>query len=453
MDTTQDLLAKAKAMLAQTSAQGTQQFAGSSYDTGFTQAQAPTSPAAIVPLPSAQMPNNTPTTGNTSGATATTAAATTQIDAMQKYFEDQMKLAKEQADALQTQQDQNKSFLSNLISSTPSTSQTRADAYSQIGIDPSQYFADQKSRITEIDTLNQEYNKFKAEADQQKAQLIGQGRGIPMDLLNNQAAQIDRNAAPRLNMLSANINSKAAVLQSLQGNFNEARSFVNQAVEDATADTKFKFDTIKTFYDMNQDSINRLDTKYQNALQSSMELAKFKYEEDLSNKQYAGDAMIKYNSMGAGITINDTPGVVAQKIASVGGELGYLSEKKTVTTTPKSTGVKFTNAQILNGSENSGLPTDEFKQLPEAVQNFFVNAPQKDIDDLTQLMQNVVDETQDIAEATEVINSFAVSKSVKDYFISLLPQQPTKETNSSPGFFETVGIGAADIWNRLQFWK
>lgn len=265
---------------------------------GLPQATAPSSVANVNPLASAQLPTNTPSTGNVSNAVATNSGASTQIDAMQQYFKDQADLAKQQADALQSEQSNAKKSVLDIFNSTPSATESRANAYQQIGIDPSQYFADQKSKIAEIDTLNQEYSSIKSAADQQKAQLIGQGRGIPTDFLNNQAAQIDRNAAPRLNMLSANINSKAATLQALQGNFNEARSFVDQAVQDATADTKFKLDTIKTFYDMNQDTISRLDTKYQNALQTSLGLAKDKYELELQTNSEVGDLMLKYPNAG-----------------------------------------------------------------------------------------------------------------------------------------------------------
>ncbi len=271
---------------------------------GLPVATPPTSTAGVNPLPSVNMPTNTPTLGNTSNASAMNSGMDAQIQAQTKFFEDQMKLAKEQADALQKQQEQNKSFLQNLVSNTPSTAQTRANAYQDIGIDPAQYFADQKSKMAEIDTLNQEYSALKAQAEQQKASLLGQGRGITTDFLNNQAAQIDRNAAPKLNMLSANINSKAAVLQALQGNFNEARSFVNQAVEDSTADLKFKFDTATTFYNMNEDAISRLDTKYQNALSGYLDSTKTAYENARADKQTIGELMVA--NPGAGITMNDS---------------------------------------------------------------------------------------------------------------------------------------------------
>lgn len=280
---------------------------------GLPVATAPTSTAGVNPLPSVNMPTNTPTLGNTSNASAMNSGMDAQLQAQTKFFEDQMKLAKEQADALQTEQNNAKQSILDIFNTTKAQSQTRADAYSEIGIDPKQYFADQKSKMAEIDTLNQEYNALKAAAEQQKAGLLGQGRGITTDFLNNQAAQIDRNAAPKLNMLSANINSKAALMQAAQGNFNEARDFVSQAVEDATADKKFQFDTAMTFYNMNQDSINRLDTKYQNALNSYLDSTKTAYENARADKTAIGNLMLEYPK--AGIGLNDDVFSAQQKAA------------------------------------------------------------------------------------------------------------------------------------------
>lgn len=259
------------------------------------------------------MPNTKISSGNTSDATSLTAGAATQIDTMQKFFTDQANLAKQQADALQSNADNAKSSILSIFNSTPTSAQTRADAYAKIGIDPATYFADQKTKITEIDSLNKEYNAVKAAADQQKAQLTGQGRGITTDFLDNQAAQIDRNAAPKLNELSANINSKAAVLQALQGNFNSASNLVNQAVADATADTKFKVDSLTTFYNMNKDSITRLDTQYQNAITQAVSLAKTQYDEQVQEKKTVGELMVNPIYAGAGIKITDSVDTARQK--------------------------------------------------------------------------------------------------------------------------------------------
>lgn len=265
-------------------------------------AVAPTNVKDINQTGTPTLPSTTPSNGSTTG-----------IGALTDYYKSLFDTATKQASDAQTQRDQaltqqkqqTSGFLSNLMNAK-SASQTRSDAQAQTGIDPNSYFAEEKAKITELGSLNEEYNSFKAQVDQQKAALQSQGRGIPIDLLNNQAAQIDRNAAPRLNLMSANINSKAATLQASQGMFSEASKYVEQAVTDATADLKFNADMYKTFYDQNQSIIDSLDNKYKEALTTATTTAQNAYTLALNEKKSVGELMINPDYAGAGITITDS---------------------------------------------------------------------------------------------------------------------------------------------------
>lgn len=241
------------------------------------------------------LPSTSPTFGNTEGAAAANAGISAALETQMKAYEKQL------ASAEREQEKTSKSLLS-FLSNSPSQTDIRADAYKDTGIDPSQYFADQKKRIAEIDSLTQAYNAQVAARDAAIAQSYD--KLASNSFINNQIGQIERNAAPRLNQMSANINSKAAVLQALQGNFAEARSFVNQAVEDAVADRKFKLDLFTTMYQMNEDKINRLDDKYQTAFKYSMDIAQREYDAAREEKMAVGELMLKYYE--SGITINDT---------------------------------------------------------------------------------------------------------------------------------------------------
>ena len=190
--------------------------------------------------------------------------------------------------------------------------ETRANALEDTGIIPAEYFADQKSRITEIESLTTEYNAVKAARDQQIAQT--NDKLGSMNFINNQIAQIERNSAPKLNEISANVNAKAATLQALQGNFAEARQYADQAVADATAEQKYQFDLFSTFYQINQDQIERLDSKYQNAFNQSLQLAQQEYENARQDKQAVADLMLQYYE--SGININDTLDQALQKIGA-----------------------------------------------------------------------------------------------------------------------------------------
>lgn len=275
-------------------------------------------PITSVGLPQAQAPTNAgdvKTTGSITlpdGSSPTTGSNST-VDGMVKYYQSLFDTATQQQKDIQTQKDaalqqqktQTQPFLDKLLGAK-APSQVRADAQTTTGVDPATYFADEKAKIAEIGSLNEEYNAAKANVDQQVADLTGQGKGIPLDLLNNQAAQIQRNAAPKLNQLSANINSKAAVLQASQGMFSEAQNYVNQAVTDATADLKFNSEMYQTFYDNNQNVIDGLDTKYKDALASAKDDAEKAYSLAHADKTVVGALMINPDYAGAGITINDS---------------------------------------------------------------------------------------------------------------------------------------------------
>jgi len=224
----------------------------------------------------------------------------------------------------QARQQESQSMLSKLMGSTTSPSEARTAAQNETGINPANYFAEEKAKIAEIEVLTQEYNSVKAAMEQQIAGSYD--KMASNNFISNQQAQITRNAAPKLNMLSANINSKAAVLQALQGRFNEAQNYVNQAVQDATADTKYQMDIFSTFYQMNQDSINRLDSIYQDSFKISMDLATTAYEQQYAEKTEIGKLMM--DNPKAGISITDSLASAYAKVANSGGSLAYQQQQR-----------------------------------------------------------------------------------------------------------------------------
>jgi hypothetical protein len=300
--------------------------------------------ADVRSTPSIKLATGTPTYGNTSNATAMTAGQSTFLEEQQKLIADQEAKAtkREELRSKETQ-----SLFSKLTSSLTSPLQARQDAQEETGIVPGEYFADQKARISEIDSLNQQYNSLVAQKDKALSQAYD-AYGTN-SFIDNRRAQIERNAAPQLNMLSANINSKAAVMQALQGNFREAQSFVNQAVQDATADSKFKYDLFQTTYDMNTDLWDRMDSIYSETFKNSVDLAKTKYEQEVADKTIVGDLMIKYNSLGAGINITDTAEEARAKAAAVGGDLALMERGEAISAKYAASGGSggLTTSQLL----------------------------------------------------------------------------------------------------------
>lgn len=278
----------------------------------ITPASAPTNAGVMSEgITSVNVPNTSYSTPGISSATAATLAYQTMLDqlfAQQKDYQTQLQ-------AEQANQAQTKSTLASFLTGAKTPQQARDEAYGQTGINPTNYFAEEKAKITEIASLTEQYNALKAQRDQQIA-ATGDKMGS-MNFINNQTAQIERNAAPQLNELSANINSKAAVLQALQGQFNEAQSFVNNAVNAYTADYEFKLNALKTFYDMNQDTIKNLDSKYQSAFNTALQLAQNEYTRANTEAKEVGQLMIANPK--AGISISDSLNTAYAKVAANGG--------------------------------------------------------------------------------------------------------------------------------------
>lgn len=268
--------------------------------------------AAQMNTTTAPAPTPTATTAPTSNKLA---PDTTESDA-----------AKKKLDAAEAQAAQDRSAIQNFLMSQQDTAEIRADAWGDLGVSPEKYFAERKAALAEIGSLTETYNNIVAAKDQQIAQSYD--KLASMNFINNQIGQINRNAAPELNRISAQINAKSAVMALMNEDFQLASQLVGQAVEDSLADRRFKMEGMMMLYDMNQDVINRLDSRYQNALNRSIEMAQFEFEQAKEEKNVLRELFLKYPTAGIDI-YNDSveealvkaqgPAGVAYNMALYGG--------------------------------------------------------------------------------------------------------------------------------------
>lgn len=241
--------------------------------------------------------------GNTTNASATASGMGTYLDTQLQAAKDEaQRKADLEALIAKTQSGQQESsFLAKLLGSK-SPDQARSDALAQTGIDPQQYFAEEKMKIEKIGVLKKEYDTTKATmtAEIQAAT----DRLASTGSISRQQAAIERKYAPTLNRMSAEINAEAAVLEALQGRFNEAQNFVNQAVQDATATTKFNYDMYSTFKTLNEELFEKLDEPYKKAYDSKLRMLEDDYNREKNEKTQVGTLMV--NNPQAGIKITDT---------------------------------------------------------------------------------------------------------------------------------------------------
>lgn len=260
-------------------------------------------------VPSVNLPTGVDSTfGNVSNASAATASYQKMLDLL---FQQQQDYNNQLNTAIAQQQEQSKSFIDSLAN-RQSAADIRANAFAQAGISVPNYFAEERAKIEEVTALRAEYDKTVAAMQAEKDQAID--RMATTGFVSRQQAAIERKYAPTLNRMSADINSKVANIQALQGQFQEAQNFVNQAVQDATAEQAYQLQLFTTFYSMNQDIINRLSQNYQNAFNTALQLAQNEYNQAIQDANTVGQLMV--SNPQAGISVTDSLQTAYAKVAA-----------------------------------------------------------------------------------------------------------------------------------------
>lgn len=248
----------------------------------------PTSADGINPTGDVTIPQGNTTFGSTVDATAGMESSKSYLDTAAQIQKDQIAQAEEKA---KLRAEENKSFFEKYLGSK-TADEAKARATTETGINPTEYFAENKAVLAEVKSLSDQYNSLIEARDTQIAALSGQGRGITEDFLNNQTAQINKNAAPKLNALAAGINAKTAYAKALEGNFEDAQKYIKDAVDSATAIDKDRFDMAYAFKQENDAIFKDLDSKYTKAYDTYLDGVKFQYEQSVKEKEEMGKILL-----------------------------------------------------------------------------------------------------------------------------------------------------------------
>lgn len=364
------------------------------------------------------IPNGTPSYGNPAPAYAATQGAQTNIDLQIQQQKDAAAAAKAQSDSLTANNAQAKGYLSTLMGSNPSVD-ARNTAQNQTGINPTNYFADQQARITAIGELQKDYNATKTAMDAAVTAAQQNDGGQLTGAVNANVARIQKQFATQLSQKSANINAESAVLQALQGNFDSSQKFVDQYVNDATSDQKYKVDLLKTFIDQNNTEISKLDTKYQNAITTSYTMAKDEYT---NARQAANDE------------IDNRLKAAQTNLANANAGLG-------------TGGTKFTSTQTNAGAARAAVDVPTFRSYPVDVQNFYVSTPPNKITAMNDTIAEISAGTKTAAEVDDLIDSSNLTDPVKQFLKS---KAATLKSPSSTPWYEQAWNGVTNFFKPAQ---
>jgi tetratricopeptide (TPR) repeat protein len=365
--------------------------------------KAPTTTSDVVQTSKVNIPTTTPPSGNITNAFATAAKNGKFYEVVSQQSADDAAALQKQIDAVPNS-DTGKaqtSFLQKILGSkTPG--EVRSETLDEIGINPKQYFANQQAALEEIKALSTDYNASVARRDKQIATIEDNSVGGWGDYVSEEVARVTRNAAIDLNQKSANINTKTAIMESERGNFKEAMDFVNQAVDDATADLKYNVDMFNTFYNVNKDAIDRLDGKYKDAIKNARDYAEQSYiekrkaeEKRISSQVLGVDPFVldvMQEQIDAGGTAEAAAQAAVDQAEALGVQVDYdLAQKfyeraKTLGKTPVTSTAETTAAssKSKSGFTNSGDFQTRLKNLKDAGA-FNVSGDIKKLNDTTDL--------------------------------------------------------------------
>ena len=272
----------------------------------------PTTAGQVNNAPNVNMPQTSTSNSNISLATSTGAGANAYWDQMMKEQEAERQ---RQLAAIQGQAAQNQSMMDKLLGNQKSRDQIQAEKEAQLGINTAQSLANIKAKEAELKSLTADYEKAKKDVETQIESAFGKMGS--MNFINNQVAQIRREAAPFLNNLAANVNMKAAEVATEENDYARAQNLIDKAVENTVADQKDALNMFKTFYDMNQDAFDRMDSVYVNAYKEKMGLLERQYNEAKDTAKTVLNMSLEYSN--AGILPTDSMEEAVAKVKSSDG--------------------------------------------------------------------------------------------------------------------------------------
>jgi len=220
------------------------------------------------------------------------------LNAQGDYFRQQADLANKQYEDAQKRQDE---MLNQLNESQTSAQDFLAQQQDQFKIQ--EQFNQITNLITEATDIQGNLNNI---IEQRDLALIGaDGMPISLEHIRGEKELISRKFDARIASESARLSSKQATIQAVQGNISQARSFVNDAVDAMTFDQQQRVDLLGTFIDLNRDTINSLDAKYQNSIQGAMDTANTQLDIAREDAQAKMDLVTQAAQYGVALNVDN----------------------------------------------------------------------------------------------------------------------------------------------------
>jgi len=188
----------------------------------------------------------------------------------------------EQRRLAQVQTQQKQSAFASLFGKTKE--QETTETFKEIGVDPSKVFAKQAKDIAEVGSLMKDYDAMVAKKDEVMAVI----ESDPMVQAGLESRKINTEKQYNLQLAqkATGINTRLAIMEMENKNFDRATAFVQQAVENYVYDKKLAYDEMNNFIDQNNDIIKDMTAEDQRIFTNALSTAQDIYtaEKDKANR-------------------------------------------------------------------------------------------------------------------------------------------------------------------------
>jgi len=189
----------------------------------------------------------------------------------------------------------------------------REAEFEKRGVKPDEFFAQQQATIAEIRASMEEYDALVTRKDTEIARI--ESMNMIESAQNTEKIKAEKKYNIELSQKAANIKTKMAIQEMENNNFERARSFVDEAVEDYTFDLKLELAEYDQFVETNQAAIDELDDDYKDILNQTYATMEAKFNEEDAKAKDIRDMILKYPT--ANIDFTDTIEEATRKASGV----------------------------------------------------------------------------------------------------------------------------------------
>lgn len=289
--------------------------------------------------PALSLPGVEMKTGSTAQPTAYMAGVEAQEKAQQANA-DRATAQKQELNQAQTNQN---SLFQTLLKSQPNMQGALSQAQKDAGLNKLQ---EESAKVrAEYAALNEKYVNLEAKMEEEVT--LSQGAMATTGFITRKEAEIRNRYKGELNRLSGLMNGKTAYLAMVRGDIQDANVAVGQMVDAITAESKWKFDTLSTMIQSNDNTISRLDSRYQNTLNQAHDLARQQLDNDTQEAWKKADLIVELAK--AGIDASGYANKPLEDLANFAGQNSNILDKGSVVV--KSGNLEYTQADMAEDSQ------------------------------------------------------------------------------------------------------